>query len=183
MEQSREPASSPCQAPPGYWGEDEAKQDQGRARFCCGPVLLKRSLLLFWAVWLTVVFLTNAADAAKAAGLLTESWAFASGNYRFVTETMARYGTPSWANAVLFASVIVWEGLAAVLFWRAGWLFRGASGRPARYAAFTASLLLWAAFMVSDEVFIAYAVEGTHLRLFIAQLGTLLVVELLPEVR
>jgi hypothetical protein len=166
--------------PQAHSGEDDATPES-RTGFCCGPVLLKRSLLLFWAVWLTIVFLTNIADAAKAAGLLDESWAFASGNYRFVTETTARYGTPCWANAVMFAGVIVWEGLAAVLFWRAGWMFRRASGRSARYAAFTASLLLWAAFMVSDEIFIAYAVEGVHLRLFIAQLGTLLAVELLPE--
>ena len=145
--------------------------------------LLKRSLLLFWAVWLTVVFLTNAADAAKAAGLLGESCAFASGNYRFLTETTARYGTPGWANAALFAGVIVWEGLAAALFWRAGWTFGSSSGRSARHAAFTVSLMLWAAFMIADEVFIAYAVEGTHLRLFIAQLVTLLTVELLPETK
>ena len=35
--------------------------------------------------------------------------------------------------------------------------------------------------MVSEEIFIAYAVGGTHLRLFVAQLGALLAVELLPE--
>jgi hypothetical protein len=146
-----------------------------------GPAFLKRSLLLFWAVWFTVVFLSNAADAAKAAGLLSESWAFASGNYRFVSETTARYGTPPWVNGAMFAGVIIWEGLAAFLFWRAGWTFQGKSGRSARYTAFTISLLLWAAFMVADEICIAYAVEGTHLRLFVAHLATLLVVELLPE--
>jgi hypothetical protein len=43
-----------------------------------------------------------------------------------------------------------------------------------------ASLGLWAAFLVADEVFIAYAVEATHLRLLTAQLATLLAVELLP---
>src|SRR6266576_2639674 len=122
MEQPREPASSPCQAPPGYWGEGDDKAVQIRTRFCCGPVLLKRSLLLFWAVWLTVVFLTNAADAMKAAGLLDESWAFASGNYGFVTQTTARYSVPAWANALMFAGVIVWEGLAAGLFWMSGWM-------------------------------------------------------------
>src|SRR4051812_13809660 len=87
-----------------------------------GVVVLKRSLLAFWAVWLTVVFLTNLADAGKALGLLGESWAFASGNYRFLTETTARYATPAWLNAVLFAGVIAWEGLAAVLFWRGCWV-------------------------------------------------------------
>jgi hypothetical protein len=40
---------------------------------------------------------------------------------------------------------------------------------------------LWSAFLVADEVLIAYPLEGTHLRLFVAHLVTLLAVELLPE--
>jgi hypothetical protein len=139
---------------------------------------LKRTLLASWAAWLSVVFAANVADAMKAVGLLPESWAFASGNYRFLADTTARYGTPGWLNGLLFAGVICWEGAAAVLFWLACWAFRG---RGVRYAAFTACLSLWLAFALADEVFIAYAVEGTHLRLFTAQLATLLAVELLPE--
>jgi hypothetical protein len=145
-------------------------------------ILLKRLLLLFWAVWLTVVFLSNLADAGKGLGLLGESWSFASGNFKAIKETTAKYGTPDFLNATLFAGVIVWEGIAAVLFWWAGCTFRGrGSSRKAVYLAFTTSLLLWGAFLVADEVFIAYAVAGTHLRLFVANLATLLAVELLPE--
>jgi hypothetical protein len=146
-------------------------------------LLLKRALLLFWAVWLTVVLTTNVLDACKAVGLLPEGWTFASGNYRFVAETTARYGTPAWVNGLLFAGVLVWEALAAALFWLAGLRFRGRGKDGVRpvYAAFTVGLALWAAFMVADEVFIAYAVEATHVRLFTAQLATLLAVVLLPE--
>jgi hypothetical protein len=144
--------------------------------------LLKRLLLLFWAIWLSVVFLSNLADAAKGLGWLAESWAFASGNFKFIRETTARYGIPDFVNAVLLAGVIVWEGLAALLFWWAGCTFRGRnSGRKIVYQAFTASLLLWGAFLVADEVCIAYSLESTHLRLFIAHLLTLLAIELLPE--
>jgi hypothetical protein len=53
--------------------------------------------------------------------------------------------------------------------------------RLALYAAFLTGLSLWAAFILADEVFIAYAVEGTHWRLFTAQLATLLAIEWLPE--
>jgi hypothetical protein len=145
-------------------------------------LLLKQALLLFWSAWFTVVFASNLADAAKAAGLLPDTWAFASGNYRFLTETTARYGTPDWVNGLLFAGVIAWEGAAAVLFWLAWLWFRGrGAGSRWLYAAFTAGLLLWAAFLVADEVCIAYPVEGTHLRLFTAQLATLLAIELLPD--
>jgi hypothetical protein len=143
---------------------------------------LKRSLLLFWAVWLMVVFVTNVLDGCKALGLLADSWAFASGNYRFLAETTARYSIPASLNGLLFAGIIAWEGTAALLFWLAWLRFCGKEGsRRMVYAAFTVSLTLWSAFAVADELFIAYAVEGTHLRLFTAQLVTLLALELLPE--
>ena len=145
-------------------------------------ILLKRCLLLFWPVWLTVVFTTNVLDGCKALGLLGQSWAFASGNCRFLEETTARYGTPAWLNGLLFVGVIGWEGAAAVLFWLAWLRFRENEERAwLLYAAFTVSLTLWSAFLIADELFIAYAVEGTHLRLFTAQLATLLAVELLPD--
>ncbi len=145
-------------------------------------VRLKRSLLLFWAVWLSVVFLSNLADAGKESGLLGEWWIFASGNLKFIKQTTALYGNLELVNALLFAGVIVWEGMAAFLFWRAAWTCRGKrSGRNHLYLAFTASLCLWGAFVIADEICIAYALESTHLRLFTAQLVTLLVMELLPE--
>jgi hypothetical protein len=146
-------------------------------------ILLKRSMLGLWSLWWTLVVATNLADAGKALGLVAETWRFASGNYQLIAETTARYGTPAWCNGVLFFGVICWEGVATFLFWRAFWRFRGRSiGRPLLYPAFTAGLTLWLAFLVADEFFIAFALTGTHLRLFIAQLGTLLAIEFLPDV-
>jgi hypothetical protein len=145
-------------------------------------ILVKRLLLLFWAVWWSVVFLSNVADAGKGLGVVDESWAFASGNWNFIQETTARYRTPAAVNVLLFAGAIVWEGTAAVLFWWAGWRFRGRnSARKAVYRAFATALLLWGGFLVADEVLIAYPVAATHLRLFMAHLVTLIAVALLPE--
>jgi hypothetical protein len=146
------------------------------------PVLrLKRLLLLFWSAWFTVVLATNLLDGCKALSLLPEGWPLASGNYRFLVETTARYRTPAWLNGLLFTGVIGWEALATLLFWLAWRRCRGTlAGRRTLYAAFTAGLGLWGAFLIADEVFIAYPVEATHLRLFIAQLASLLAVELLP---
>ncbi|HEY7331137.1 MAG TPA: DUF2165 family protein [Gemmataceae bacterium] len=145
-------------------------------------ILLKRLLLLIWAVWMSIVFLTNLADAGKGLGLLRESWSFASGNWNLLQKTTARYAMPSSVNAVLFAGVILWEGLAAMLFWLAGLSYRGrGSARKVLYLAFMTSLLLWAAFLVADEILISYDLESPHLRLFVAHLVTLLAVDLLPE--
>ena len=146
-------------------------------------VALKRALLFFWAAWLTVVFLTNALDGLKALWLLPEAWPFASGNYRFLAETTARYGSPDWLNGLLFFGVVAWEAIGAILFWRAGWRLSDRSRREAgaTRAAFAIGLGLWAAFLLADEIMITYIVEQTHLRLLIAQLVTLLVVELIPD--
>jgi hypothetical protein len=49
------------------------------------------------------------------------------------------------------------------------------------YQAFVPSLALFATFMLMTEVFIAYGVESTHMRIFIAQLVSLYVIHQLPE--
>jgi hypothetical protein len=146
-------------------------------------VFLKQLLLLFWATWLTLVCATNVTDGARTLGLLGKSWAFASGNYASVVETTKRYHPPEWVNRLLFGGVICWEGTVAVLFWLAWWCYRGQGeeSRAPLYVAFTAGLGLWAAFIIADEICITYPIEATHWRLFIAQLATLLAIELLPE--
>lgn len=146
-------------------------------------VLLKRLLLVFWSIWLTLVFTTNLFDGAKAIGLLADSWKFASGNYRLLADATRLYDPPAWVNGALFLGVICWEGLAAFLFWRAWWNYRGGKrvGGRTVFLAFTVSLGLWAAFLVANEVLINYRIEAVFLGLLTAQLATLLAIELLPE--
>ena len=146
---------------------------------------LKRGLVLFWSLWLTVVFSTNACDGLKELGALDEQWRFASGNFRFLVDTTARYDAPAWLNGVLFLGVILWEGSAAVLFWLAWWQTRRQPPATSRllHAAFFVSIMLWGAFMLADELLMAYKVESTHLALFTGQLVTLLAIVLLPDTR
>lgn len=142
--------------------------------------IIRIGLLVFWALWLTLVFLTNLFDGLKAAGVLPGSWRFASGNYQAMGKVTGKYGTPGWLLGLLFAGVIVWELLAAALLWRAALTFGGAGGSGMMYMAFTVSLALWAAFILADEVFSAYEMSQTHWAIFIAQLVSLLAVGLLP---
>jgi hypothetical protein len=137
-------------------------------------------LLAGWSVWWTLVVATNLTDAARALGWLPDSFAFASGNYAAIQAATARYGAPPWLNAGLFASVIVWEACAALLFWLTT-CHRDDPGNRWLYRAFTVGLPLWLAFLVADEICIGYAIGATHLRLFIAQLLTLLAIAWLSE--
>jgi len=142
---------------------------------------LKRLLLGFWAVWLTLILLTNVLDALRAAEVLGSGWKLASGNYKAIGDTTMRYGVPDWLNGVMFAGVIVWESLAAGLFWRACLLHGTPRGAAARTTATTVTVALWMGFVLADEVLIAYPLVGVHLRLVVAQLVTFLVLALVPE--
>lgn len=139
-------------------------------------------ILFFWAAYLSLVVATNTCDALKALGILPDSWTFASGNFAFLRSVTAKHGTPDALNILLFAGVIAWEALAAVLHWRAALRFR--AGDASRIVpAFTVSMALWGAFILADEVFISYDVEATHFRLLIAGIVSLMAIQLLPVER
>jgi len=148
---------------------------------------LKRLLLLFWAVWLSLVVSGNTCDALKALGVLPESFAYASGNYRTILEVLAPFDLPVALGGVLFAGVILWETIAAASFWWIGLTFQGYHARERRgLLIFTImlSLGLWGTFQIACEALpspLAYQLAGTHRMLFTETLATLLAVVLLPE--
>lgn len=143
------------------------------------PGAIRVGLLAFWALWLTLVVVTNIFDGLKAAGALPGSWRFASGNYDAMREVTARYDTPGWIVGLLFAGAVLWEIAAMVLMWRA-LLAWGAVDPAPVYLAFAVSLGLWAAFILADEVFSAYEMSRSHWLIFGAQLLSLLAIVLLP---
>jgi hypothetical protein len=143
---------------------------------------IKRTTLLFWAAWLTVVALTNVLDALKVLGVLSESFAFVSGNWAWINQVMDPLGVARGVQAVLFGGAIVWEAVAATLFWWAVVTYRGRPLGQEKAAVYACgvNLALWAAFQVLDEVFLAYQPEGVHRAIFISQVVTLLLLHLLP---
>lgn len=138
---------------------------------------LQCGLVLFWAIWLTLITLTNMTDALRHLGLLAEDISWASYNYSMVVQTLGKQGVPSSVAAILFTIIIAWEALASVLLWRA-WqaMRRGGEGLSAEVTqAFVVSLALWAAFLIATEATVSYETAGTHKTTLIAQLATLLV--------
>ena len=134
--------------------------------------MLKLALLLFWATWFSIVFLTNAFSAMKAAGRLPPEWKFASKNYEMVAKAVSLYRAPAWVPRLLFLGVMAWQFVAAALFWYA------LADMAVANAAFSAGILLFAAFMIADELTLKYAMEQPHELLFIAQIASLLVIRL-----
>ncbi len=141
---------------------------------------LPLGLIVFWALYFSIVMGMNAFDALKAFGLLSKDWKFASGNYALICQATQTYRAPAWLNRVLFAGVIVWQTLAAALLWFAvyRWLSPWTTGYHATDAAFALGLALFAAFVLMDEVFKEYKSERDHMLIFAAQLLTLLAIHL-----
>jgi hypothetical protein len=146
-------------------------------------VPLKRGLLAFWALYLSVVTVTNSFDALKALGVLGADWTYASGNYDAVVQALSRYPLPGVLHALAFAGVIVWEAVGAALLWRAAACYRGAAGRGRQsvYGPLAVLTGLWAAFLLVDELLVYYNFASAHRELLMASLATLLVVALVPE--
>lgn len=148
-------------------------------------MLIKRILLLFWALFFSLVCVTDLFDGLKALRLLPQDWVFASENFGFMVEVTGIYGTPTWLVGIMFTGVIAWAGAAAFSFWRA---FRGFTAwtdgsRAPTESAFALGIGFWAALLVADELYLAYLttdVSGVHARLLIAQIASLLVVALVP---
>jgi len=145
--------------------------------------VIKRLALLFWAAWLSVVATTNVLNGLQALGTLPESFKFVSGNWPWIQQVMDPLGVPRGLQAVLFAGVIAWEALAAMLFWWAVATYRGGplAHEKATVYACGVNLALWAAFQVLDEVFMAYQPEGVHRVIFVSQIVTLLLLHLLTD--
>jgi hypothetical protein len=135
-------------------------------------------LVLFWAIWLTVVTTTNIFDAMRQLGALPARFTVVAYNFDLIERTVGAHGVPTSIAALLFAGVIAWELLASVLLWRA-WLemHRGAPGTaPEVTEAFAVSLALWAAFLIATEMTVNYATSGTHKATLTAQLVSLIVI-------
>ena len=151
------------------------------------PRALTRGLLLFWALWFSVVLGSNVADALRALGLLFEDCRFSSGNLDLLVDSVSVYSLSRfWAGAA-FTLVLALQTTAAWLFWRATWDRQPLSpaAKPRILSPFVAGLVLFCAFLVFDEALLIYRrfpdLETTHFVIFCALLLSLALILLLGE--
>lgn len=141
---------------------------------------LKRGILLFWALWFSCAWLSNLFDFLKHFEWISVYWVFVSGNFTFVQNVLSIYKLPPIVAEGLFVGVLLWEGIIAFCFWKAFFTYKNLINLQWVNRAFLFSAALWATFLVTEEIFIAYLYEQTHLLLFLAQLICLWVIHALP---
>ena len=141
----------------------------------------KLGVLLFFATWFLIAFLTNLIDLFNILNL-TNQWKFHSSNYLALKEVLHIYNTPDIILNFLFFFNIFIQGISALLFFYASFrYFKNYNAWPLINIAFDASIALWAVFLVMEEIFIAYAYEATHIRLLMLEIISLLSLHLLPS--
>ena len=146
-----------------------------------GLFYLKQIILLFWCAWFFIAFLTNFTDLLTTTHTMTAS-SFRSGNYSALEKVIAIHHTPHYLLNMLFILDIFIQGISAILFFTAAICFwRRIYTWQAINIAFGISMSLWAIFLIMEEIFIAYSYEATHIRLFVFEMVSLLVLHLLPH--
>jgi hypothetical protein len=147
--------------------------------FAVNGLLFKRLLLLFWAMYFSMIAITNAVDLLDSVGAL--HWTFLdSGNFDYMRSVVKVYEVGPAATKVLLAGAFAIELAAAVLFWRA-LLRRGADRTAHALRALCWGALVWTGFVFMTEFFVAYASESVFRELLLITIGSALVVLLVPD--
>ena len=141
---------------------------------------LKQLVLLFGAVFLGIVALTNLMNLVSAA---TTDWTFLnSHNTGYVESVVAIYDAPGWLDELVVLGALAIEATGALLFVRALVHYRGGgTGMVAAYQALAWNIGVWFAFIVGSEVFLAYDAEGTFRELLALALLMAVVVAVVPD--
>jgi len=138
--------------------------------------ILRRLLLAFWAMYFSMVALTNGVDLLDQLGAL--HWRFLnSGNFDYMRSIVGVYHVGATPTKLLLAGALVVEVVGAVLFWRA------LLSRRTRVAlqAVCWSVLVWISFTFMTELFLAYTSESPFRELLTLAIGSALVIALVPD--
>jgi hypothetical protein len=139
--------------------------------------VLKRILLGFWAMFFSIVALTNTVDLLGELGVL--HWTFLnSGNFDYMRSIVQVYDVGAVPTKLLLAGALAVEVVGAALFWRA--LLDRRDARTALQALCWA-VLVWTAFVFMTEFFVAYTAESPFRELLMLAIGSALVVALVPD--
>jgi hypothetical protein len=143
--------------------------------------VLKRLLVLFWAMYFSMIALTNLVDLLDELG--AGDWTFLdSGNFAYLSSVVKVYGLGPGLTKALLAGAWAVETVGAILFWRA-LLGSGSAGRRLRTSlqALCWGAAVWTAFVFMVEFFVAYEAESVFRELLMLTIVSALAIALIPD--
>lgn len=128
---------------------------------------LQRSILFFWAIWFTLVSISDGVNLCEVlnASLLHSN--FNSKNYELIMQCLAHYHLNNFLLAIsIFTAIILFSVIIAMVFWYA---FINSHVKLVFYA-FLLSFYQTGFFIMADEVFIQYPLEHGHMIRLLTQM-------------
>ncbi len=144
-------------------------------------LVFKRLVLAFWAMFFTMVTLTNLVNLLAKLGAL--HWRFLnSGNFAYLRSVVSVYAVGTLVTKLLLAGAFGLETVAATLFWRALLRFgRERRGMREAFLALSFGTVVWIAFVFMTEFFTAYPAEAVFRELLVLSLASAVVLVVVPD--
>lgn len=141
---------------------------------------VQKIVLIFWSCYFSIVTLTNILDGLRAMGILSKDWKLVSGNFEMILQTTSKIDVPVGLIAFMYCGVILIELITSVLFWKS---VRNTSDVNI-YSAYSTGLILFAGFILADEISCDFTFESIHMRIFfglLVSLATLIILRRTKE--
>ncbi|ARG97214.1 hypothetical protein [Legionella micdadei] len=153
----------------------------GKDKKTFGLYYIKLGILLFYALWFLIACVTNVINLLNALDIIN-AWKFNSGNLLALKNLIFKFDASYLLLGLLFISGVFVQAFSSMLFFLASFAFwRERNKWKLINLAFAISMMLWAAFVIIEEIFIDYSYEPTHLRLLALELVSLLAFHLLAD--
>ncbi|MCD6039343.1 MAG: Uncharacterized protein K0S27_743 [Gammaproteobacteria bacterium] len=145
-------------------------------------ILLKKIIILFWAVWWLIALWTDVTGGLAYIHLIHASWA-SPNNYVALVESLKMYQVPSWLPPLFFICILGGSLLSTLAFcWAIIALRKNKSIWIKRAAiAFIISLTYWLTFFLADQAVMKFDIEENHMVQGGFQLLSFLALYLLPD--
>jgi len=121
--------------------------------------LFPSAILLFWAMWFSLVSISDFTNLLQKFQIISEDFIFTSKNYDLISQSLLTYKIISQKlTIILFSIIVIWAVTIAGSFWVA-LLGPKALKLNMAYFSFLASLCMSGSFMLWDEIFLQYNFE------------------------
>ncbi len=131
--------------------------------------IVSAGLLLFWGVYFSMAGTGNVVDYLTQHGYRGKYFRSSSKNFELLERVAKRHGSGSSLIGALFAVIMSWELLSAVMYFAALGLYSTGNTLLFPYAFFV-GMGLFAGLILGNEAFVYYDDEEEHVILFLAQL-------------
>lgn len=140
--------------------------------------IFAQGIILMWALWISIVFLTDFFNLMVGFDLLPTDFPASSHNLDWIHRFLKLY----WLDndvlcLILFSIINLWVMTIAVLYWRA-FISYYTCGEYYVYRtmqAFILNMSLFVCFLVADEIFIQYQAGHSHMNMLLYMFTSLIV--------